>query len=30
MSTARIYKKGQVTSPKAVREATGIDVGDDR
>jgi AbrB family looped-hinge helix DNA binding protein len=28
MSTARIYKKGQVTIPKAVREATGIDVGD--
>jgi AbrB family looped-hinge helix DNA binding protein len=28
MSTARIYKKGQITIPKAVREATGIDVGD--
>ncbi len=28
MSTARIYKKGQVTIPKAVREATGIDIGD--
>lgn len=28
MSLARVYKKGQVTIPKAVREATGIDVGD--
>jgi AbrB family looped-hinge helix DNA binding protein len=28
MSTARIYKKGQVTIPKAVRDQTGIDVGD--
>lgn len=28
MSTARVYKKGQVTIPKAVREATGIEVGD--
>ncbi len=28
MSTARIYKKGQVTIPKAIREMTGIDVGD--
>jgi AbrB family looped-hinge helix DNA binding protein len=28
MSVARIYKKGQVTIPKAVREAAGIDVGD--
>ena len=28
MGTARIYKKGQLTIPKAVREATGIDVGD--
>jgi AbrB family looped-hinge helix DNA binding protein len=28
MSVARVYKKGQVTIPKAVREATGIDVGD--
>lgn len=28
MSVARIYKKGQVTIPKAVRDSTGIDVGD--
>ena len=28
MGMARIYKKGQVTIPKAVRERTGIDVGD--
>jgi AbrB family looped-hinge helix DNA binding protein len=25
---ARVYKKGQVTIPKAVREAAGIDIGD--
>jgi AbrB family looped-hinge helix DNA binding protein len=28
MGTARIYKKGQVTIPKAVRDATGIQIGD--
>jgi AbrB family looped-hinge helix DNA binding protein len=28
VGTARVYKKGQVTIPKAVRAATGIDVGD--
>ncbi|HUO70654.1 MAG TPA: AbrB/MazE/SpoVT family DNA-binding domain-containing protein [Solirubrobacteraceae bacterium] len=28
MSTARIYKKGQVTIPKAVRDATGFNIGD--
>lgn len=28
MSVARVYKKGQITIPKAVREAAGIDVGD--
>ena len=28
MGTARIYKKGQITIPKAVREATGFNVGD--
>lgn len=28
MGTARIYKKGQVTIPKAVREATGLEIGD--
>jgi len=28
MARARIYKKGQVTIPKAVREATGLEVGD--
>jgi AbrB family looped-hinge helix DNA binding protein len=28
MGVARIYKKGQVTIPKAVRDATGIDIGD--
>ncbi|MBA2439840.1 MAG: AbrB/MazE/SpoVT family DNA-binding domain-containing protein [Thermoleophilaceae bacterium] len=28
MGSARIYKKGQVTIPKAVREATGLHVGD--
>jgi AbrB family looped-hinge helix DNA binding protein len=28
MSMARIYKKGQITIPKAVREATGFNVGD--
>ncbi|MGH2910051.1 MAG: AbrB/MazE/SpoVT family DNA-binding domain-containing protein [Solirubrobacteraceae bacterium] len=28
MSVARIYKKGQITIPKAVREAAGIEVGD--
>lgn len=28
MSTAKIYTKGQVTIPRAVREATGLGVGD--
>jgi AbrB family looped-hinge helix DNA binding protein len=28
MSTARIYKKGQVTIPKAIRDETGFNVGD--
>jgi len=28
MSTARIYKKGQLTIPKAVRDATGLKIGD--
>ena len=28
MSMARIYKKGQITIPKAIREATGFDIGD--
>lgn len=28
MSMARVYAKGQVTIPKAVRRMTGIDVGD--
>jgi AbrB family looped-hinge helix DNA binding protein len=28
VSTARIYKKGQITIPKAVREATGLKIGD--
>ncbi len=28
MGLARIYKKGQVTIPKAVREATGLDIGE--
>jgi AbrB family looped-hinge helix DNA binding protein len=28
ISTARIYKKGQITIPKAIREATGFDIGD--
>jgi AbrB family looped-hinge helix DNA binding protein len=28
MSTARIYKKGQITIPKAVRDATGLKIGD--
>jgi len=28
MSMARIYKKGQITIPKAIREATGFNVGD--
>lgn len=28
MGVARIYKKGQITIPKAVREATGLQVGD--
>lgn len=28
MGTARIYKKGQLTIPKAVREAAGFDIGD--
>lgn len=28
MGTAKIYTKGQVTIPRAVREATGLDVGD--
>lgn len=28
MSTARVYKKGQVTIPKAIRETVGIEIGD--
>ncbi|MFN8111430.1 MAG: AbrB/MazE/SpoVT family DNA-binding domain-containing protein [Thermoleophilia bacterium] len=28
MATARIYQKGQVTIPKAIRQLTGIDIGD--
>jgi len=28
MSSARIYKKGQITIPKAVREASGFNIGD--
>jgi AbrB family looped-hinge helix DNA binding protein len=28
MSVARVYKKGQVTIPKAVRDAAGINIGD--
>jgi AbrB family looped-hinge helix DNA binding protein len=28
MGTARIYSKGQITIPKAVREATGFNIGD--
>jgi AbrB family looped-hinge helix DNA binding protein len=28
MSSARIYKKGQITIPKAVREAAGFNIGD--
>ncbi|MGA2471378.1 MAG: AbrB/MazE/SpoVT family DNA-binding domain-containing protein [Solirubrobacteraceae bacterium] len=28
MGTARIYKKGQITIPKSVREATGFEIGD--
>lgn len=28
MGTAKIYTKGQVTIPRAVREATGLDIGD--
>ena len=28
MSVARVYTKGQVTIPKAIRDATGIEVGD--
>lgn len=28
MSMARIYKKGQITIPKAVREEAGLDTGD--
>lgn len=28
MSTARIYKKGQITIPKQVRESAGIEIGD--
>jgi AbrB family looped-hinge helix DNA binding protein len=28
MSTARIYQKGQITIPKAVREASGFNIGD--
>lgn len=28
VSTARIYKKGQITIPKAVRDATGFNIGD--
>jgi AbrB family looped-hinge helix DNA binding protein len=28
VSTAKVYSKGQVTIPKAVREAAGIGIGD--
>lgn len=28
MGTARIYKKGQITIPKAARDATGLRIGD--
>lgn len=28
MSTAKVYSKGQITIPKAVREAAGIGIGD--
>jgi AbrB family looped-hinge helix DNA binding protein len=28
VGTARIYKKGQITIPKSVREATGLEIGD--
>lgn len=28
MSVAKVYSKGQVTIPKAVREAVGIEIGD--
>jgi AbrB family looped-hinge helix DNA binding protein len=28
MGTAKIYKKGQVTIPKAVRDQTGLELGD--
>jgi len=28
VGTAKIYTKGQVTIPRAVREATGLDIGD--
>jgi AbrB family looped-hinge helix DNA binding protein len=28
MGTAKIYKKGQVTIPKAVRDETGLELGD--
>jgi AbrB family looped-hinge helix DNA binding protein len=28
MGTARIYSKGQITIPKAIREATGLQIGD--
>lgn len=28
MSTARLYKKGQITIPKAVREAAGLKIGE--
>jgi AbrB family looped-hinge helix DNA binding protein len=28
VSTARIYMKGQITIPKAIRDATGFDIGD--
>ena len=28
VSTAKIYKKGQITIPKAIRDATGFSIGD--
>lgn len=28
VSTSRIYKKGQITIPKAIRDATGFNIGD--
>lgn len=28
MSTAKVYSKGQVTIPKAIREAVGMEIGD--